>query len=298
MSKAISYSLFKKENQALDFNGYFRGFAICLRMNRLLYPDWTTVLHVDEATYNNFERYFFLLGNIDNIEIVICAEEQLCKSMLWRMKPIFETEGGQWKYSHVICRDVDSPATYREVQAVQYWVDKQTKSAHAITDSESHTIAMLGGMVGFCPNHITAKIGCNTFEAMINLGGGMDFSQKGTDQDFLNHVIYPKVAHHGNDSITQHYFNGHGNTFLSDFHTCNCSPPSGHADNCPNNYPIDLLDEMRESNPTCGHIGCAGGYPPAIERFLRKYSDRFVDLTEAESLFPNIFYWVNDKSLG
>ena len=73
----------------------------------------------------------------------------LCEGMLWRMKPIW-LEG----VTHTICRDLDSPLTYREAQMVKEWVDSG-KIAHAITDSVSHNIPLLGGMIGFTKDFIT-----------------------------------------------------------------------------------------------------------------------------------------------
>jgi hypothetical protein len=214
--------------------------------------------------------------------------------MLWRLRPAFEMHEGKWKYSHVICRDTDSPPTYREVQAVQQWVDND-RAVHAITDSISHDRALMGGMIGVRPDYFNHRMQCSTFEDLMAKSGGIVFSQKGSDQDFLNSVIYRMFAHQGSDSITQHYFNGHANTFLSDFHTCTCPPPAGHREDCPNNYKIDLPEAMKESNSICGHIGAAGAYQSALERFLRPHS--FSDLIEAESNYPDTYYWVNDKSI-
>jgi hypothetical protein len=298
--KCISYSIFgagKERHENCDtVNSYMRGLAICLRMNRLLYPDWEIVINTDNETYEAFKGYFAAIKN-DKVKVQANDSAELCRAMLWRLKPIFEMENGAWKYTHVICRDTDSPATYREVQAVQYWIDKD-KACHAITDSVSHVIPLMGGMVGFRPAYFSSRTGWHDFDELMRRGGGISFSNKGSDQDFLNQVVYPKFAQHGSDSITQHYFNGHANTFLSDFHTCTCPPPSGHREDCPNNYKIDLPDELKESNSICGHIGSAGAYQSAVERFLRKYRDQFDDLHSAEEKYPDVFYWTKDKSLG
>ena len=288
--KAISYSLFgydrERAESCFDFNSYLRGLMLCLRFNRLIYPEWQSILNTDLATYQGFQPLF---KHLEDTGVLIVKQNkngvQLCEAMLWRMKPLFH--GG---YTHVLCRDLDSPSTYRERQAVQYWVDRETKAAHAITDSVSHDLPMLGGMIGFMPKHFTERTGVADFTALLNLKR-MDFSSKGSDQTFLNNAIYPLFAEKGHDSITQHYFNGHGNTFLSDFRTCTCPPPSGHRSDCPNNYPIDLPEDLKESNSVCGHIGASGWYETATFRFLRNYADRFLDLKEIEKQYPSIFYW-------
>lgn len=290
MNIAISYSLFgferQRESNSFDFNSYLRGLMLCLRFNRLIYPQAQSILNTDIATCQAFEPLFKYLGD-RNILITHQNKNgaQLCEAMLWRLKPLFH--GG---YTHVLCRDLDSLSTYRERQAVDYWIAQVTKAAHAITDSVSHDLPMLGGMIGFIPKHFTERTGCNDFNSLMNLKR-MDFSTKGSDQIFLNQAIYPLFAEKGQDSITQHYFNGHGNTFLSDFHTCTCPPTSGHRSDCPNNYPIDLPEDLKESNSVCGHIGSSGWYETATFKFLRKYIDRFADLAEIEKQYPKIFYW-------
>src|SRR5687768_15698714 len=151
--KCISYSLFGYNQQhpsCFSFDSYLRGFMLNLRMNRLIYPDWNIVLHLDEGTYRGHVGLFDSLTKAGICEVVICEPSPLCKAMLWRMKPVFEMHEGQWKYSHVLCRDLDSPSTYREAQAVKYWMNKD-KAMHAITDSVSHTIPLMGGMIGMIP---------------------------------------------------------------------------------------------------------------------------------------------------
>lgn len=298
--KAISYALFGygkgRSDNCFDFNSYLRGLSQCLRMNRLLYPNWVSVIHVDQKSYDAFKLYFDAIKS-ETVDVVVCGEDALCRAMLWRMKPIYETQDGKWKYSHVICRDTDSVATYREVQAVQYWIDKDT-SLHAITDSISHNLPLMGGMIGVKPDYFNYRMECFDWTSLMAKSSGISFSVKGSDQDFLNLVVYPYFARKGSESITQHYFNGMSNTFLSDFHTCTCPPPSGHADNCPNNYKIDLPDELKESNSVAGHIGASGSYQSVMERFLRKYRGWFDDLHNAESNYPIVFYWTQDGSLG
>ena len=148
--KIISYSLFgyNKERAAncFDFNSYLRGLMINVRLQRLLFPEWRIRLHLDQSSYNGFQRFFELLSRSEHynlIDIVICEEAELTKAMLWRLMPIFDG-----KVERFICRDLDSPLTYRDAQAVKDW-ENSSKTAHAITDSVSHTIPMMGGMIGF-----------------------------------------------------------------------------------------------------------------------------------------------------
>lgn len=282
-TKAISYALFGYERErakdCFDFNSYLRGLLINIRLNRLLFPDWDIVLNIDHISYNNHKNLF------DNLPIRIEVQPDgvpLCLAMLWRLKPLYLTDAaGVPDYTHVICRDLDSPPTYRERQCVEQWV-AHDKAAHAICDSDSHNIPMMGGMVGFRPAYFTMRMP-KDWDSLIAKDKAINYKTKGADQTFLNSVIYPAFATPGNDSITQHYMLGYPDTFLSDF-----------SNKVPN-IVLDLPEDMKKSNDICGHIGAAGYYPPPLEKFLHDYKDRFVDLQEIEKDYTHIFYWANDK---
>lgn len=291
--KCISYSLFGYERarheSCFDFNSYLRGLMINIRMNRLIFPGWRTNLQTDKATHEAWGKLF------DRLDIDIEVHQNdvpLTLAMLWRLRPAFDKEGGVWKYSHVLCRDLDSPATYREAQAVQYWINRD-KALHAITDSVSHNLPLLGGMIGVRPDYFTERMGVSTWKNLININPSFKWEQKGSDQWFLNDVVYPRFASQGSDSITQHYFLGMPNTFLSDFKTCGCPSIVGHESHCINNIEIDIPFELKESNSVCGHIGAAGYYETALFKFLRRYWNQFDDLLELEAKYPTIFYWAN-----
>lgn len=279
--KAIVYSLFgydrERNADCFDFNSYLRGLMINIRMNRLIYPDWVIVLETDEATYTAFKDLF------DKLPITVEVNNNntpLTLAMLWRLKPIFHTVDNRWKYTHVLCRDLDSPPTYREAQAVQYWINKD-KSMHAITDSVSHDVPLLGGMIGIRPEHFTHRMNCQTWEQLVSQGS-YNWNIKGSDQIFLRDVVYPKFAQHGHDSITQHYVLGMPNSFLSDYH--NAIQP----------MELSIPFEYKESNEVCGHIGSAGYYNAQMSRFINKHADKFTDLIEIESQYPDLFSWVKN----
>lgn len=286
--KIISYSLFGygKERQAncFDFNSYLRGLMVNMRLKRLLFPEWVIRLHLDESTYNGFIEFFNLLQIESGLQIIICNDAPLTKAMLWRMKPLFNTE-----VERVICRDLDSPLTYRDAQAVKQWEDSG-KAAHAITDSVSHNLPMLGGMVGFIKDNFVQRVGFNGWDNFVNQMGG--YEVKGADQDLLNRYVYPKFANGSDSSIMQHYFLGMPNTFLDGFRRCDCYSVQGHKEDCHLNIKLDLPEEYKDSNAICGHIGAGGWYEGETLRFLGRYKDKFADLIEAEKLHkPEIFNW-------
>jgi hypothetical protein len=277
MTKAISYSLFgfnqQKHHSCFDFISYMRGMLYSLRMNMLVYPDWKMIVQTDESTYKAYKALF------DNLPIKVNVNEPapLCKAMLWRLKPVFDYNS----YTHVICRDLDSPPTYREAQAVQDWINGD-KAAHAITDSISHTIPMMGGMVGFHTGLWPVRTGWQHWADMFK-DQKIDFSIKGADQTLLNSIVYPKFATPPNESITQHYILGHGNTWLN-----------GYKNYIPDIEVDNVSRDMNESNDCCSHIGQAGWLLPQAFRLFQKYADRFEDVLKVEKQFPEICYWVKD----
>lgn len=277
MKKAVSYALFgynkERERNCFDFVSYLRGLLYSIRMNRLVFPDWEIVLQTDHSTYNAYKNLFDQLP----INVQVNEAAPLCKAMLWRLIPVFDYNN----YSHVICRDLDSPPTYREAQAVQDWINSD-KAAHAITDSISHTIPMMGGMVGFHTGYWPVRTGWQHWRDIFK-DTKIDFSIKGADQTLLNAVVYPKFATPGTESITQHYILGHGNTWLNGYKNY---IPDIEVDNVPR--------ELNESNDCCSHIGQAGWLLPQAFRLFQKYADRFEDVLKVEKQFPEIAYWVND----
>jgi hypothetical protein len=196
--------------------------------------------------------------------------------MLWRLKPIFFNEGDQWVYSHVLCRDVDSVGTYREAQAVAQWIEED-KTIHCITDSISHNVPMMGGMIGIRPRYFTDRI-AQKFFSMMDVEHGLDFKRKGTDQDFMNRWIYPKCA----DSSTEHFVLGMVKN-LAEGNGRHYSIPDIDIE-CPREYQEPL-------NAMAGHIGCAGAYTTPLEKFLRDIDPYRDEYSEFEKKFPTLFYW-------
>lgn len=276
-SKAISYALFgygkPPQERSFPFETYLRGLTINIMLNRLLFPDWEVVVHTDTPTFNQFGPLLRKMGCV----VYEMPEEDLCKAMLWRLRPIFFENNGKAKYTHVICRDTDSPPTYREAQAVQDWIAADT-TVHAITDSVGHGIPLLGGMVGFRPEYFTTRI-AKSWDELIGMAK-LDYKRKGSDQDFMNRVIYPLIAQKGSESITQHYVLGMANTFLA-----------GYKDHIPDVDVEGIDPELRCTNDVCGHIGAAGAYEGALIKVLNKYREQFADLLEIQRNYPKLFYW-------
>jgi len=281
--KAISYSLFgydrEKHPSCFDFDCYARGLFANIRFNRILYPNWDNVLNIDEASYDSKYRklYDWLQGH-GYIKVNIFQNgEPLCKAMLRRLQPVFAYTHPEWVYTHVLCRDTDSISTYREAQAVQQWI-QENKSIHCITDSISHNIPMMGGMIGIAPAGFTSLMNSRSWTELLSLTTSIDFNQKGADQDFLNKYIYPKCA----DSSTEHFVlgmkqnirEGNGRHYsIADIEVQGVDPV------------------FKMTNDCAGHIGAAGFYETPTVKFLRHYDPYEAEYLEIEKQFPKLFYW-------
>jgi len=282
--KAISYSLFGfergRQENCFPFESYLRSMHICVRLSRILYPDWQIVLNIDHASYNSpYKDIFDWHHGKGFIKINKCPNnEMLCKAMLWRLKPIYDYVHPEWTYSHVICRDLDSIPTFREAQMVQEWIN-ENKTMHCITDSISHNIAAMGGLVGFMPGYFNERMGVGTWDEIMEMAKGIDFNKKGSDQDFLNRVIYPRCA----DSATEHFIKGRVHD-LAEGNGRHYSVPD---------IDIGIDPKYKETNLLAGHCGAAGFYEAPTMKFLHyddPYRDEYLPL-ETMPQFSSIFYW-------
>jgi len=287
MKGAISYSLFGagRETPANCFElpSYVRGLMVNIRINRLIYPGWENVIHMDQETYTSkYQPLFDWLIDRGFIEVVICpSNEALTMCMLWRLRPVFTvTNTGDLKYSHTLCRDIDSVCTYREAQAVAIWLQEQ-KVIHCITDSISHNIPMMGGMIGIWANTFTDRVGAKTWDELISKSSGINFTQKGADQTFLNRYIYPKCA----DSATEHFV-------LGMVH--NLAEGNGRHYSI-EDIPMPIPAQYKAVNDTCGHVGSSGYYENVMTKFLNTIDPHAKEYLEIEKQFPGLFPWSYGK---
>lgn len=285
MAKAIAFSLFgydrDRAENCFDFQVYLRGLQYNIRIARVLYPNWDIVVNMDHATYaSKYQKYFDWLQNRGFIKIVLHQDNQpLTLAMLWRMHTVFTYTHPEWVYTHVICRDIDSVPTYREAQAVQQWIE-EGKACHGITDSISHNIPMMGGMIGFAPGAFSSIMGVNKYEDLMRLGNGKgyDFKIKNTDQRFIQDIIYPKVCR----DITEHFVLGMRHDL----------PESdGRHYSIPDIEVPGVGAEWKCTNDLAGHIGAAGCYEPPTIKFLNHLDPYKDEYAEIEKCYPQLFFW-------
>ncbi len=278
---AISYSLFgynQSHEQCADFKSYLRGLHLNIRVAELLYPGWAICLTIDSSAYNSpYLEYFQQLREAVKVKVDCQPTAELCRMMLYRLLPLFMVEGNDNRYERVLCRDTDSLLSYRERQAIEYWM-RGTKMAHTMADSVSHTVDIMGGMCSFISGPFRDRMGVKSFDELLSLSQGIDFNRKGADQDFLNRYVLPKVA----DSITEHFVLGHPQTFRGDCHNFI--------------HDIDLKeigvpDELKETNGYGFHVGASGFQTDAVVKFLQKHGKDNEYWEGLEKQYPEVFYW-------
>lgn len=280
MPNAIGYAIFgynKQHENCFSFGSYLRGLSLNLRMSALIYPSWHINIAIDESTYNSPFKAFFDYHNDNNeqIHLDITPDEPLCLMMLHRLNPIFKG------FDRVICRDIDSLITYRERQAVEYWI-KTGRVAHGITDSISHNISLMGGMIGISSNEFKSIMAIDTFEDLLTLDGSIDYSRKGADQTFLNKIVLPKVS----NTMVEHYILGLPQSFR------------GECYNYIQDEPIyDIPPILKDSNLLVNHIGQSGMAEQPVLLFFEKHLNGIQKdyYNRGDELFEDIFYWIKEK---
>lgn len=288
-NKAVCLALFGFQNENSNchsFNSFLQFFSVNLRAYNAIYPDWQIRLNIDEQTYNGFSKYFDYLSQNEIVSLAIKPNAPLCRAMLWRIEDVNN-------YDYIICRDIDSLPTFRERLCVDEWIESNT-FAHAISDSVSHNIPLMGGMIGFKQNAFTL-----TEDDFLTWrkGDNMKFDRKGTDQDFLNEVILPKIPTlNVRKSIKEHRFLGYNQK---------ASCVKSIEEKMNNHHIYSSLNKIADS--LCNHIGQGGfhleychnqiidkTYLGAVNFYVRAnaINQSFnLKVLEIESKYPETFYW-------
>lgn len=290
MLKVISLSIFGYNNNHADchsFDSFVRFLSVNLRAINVLFNDWKVYLAIDRESLDAYKEYFEFIKNNNMIHYIDVHErKQLTRNMLWRVIPV------SWA-DYTICRDIDSLFTYRELQAVNKWIQNGTV-AHSMNDSVSHTIPLMGGMVGFKKK---------AFDIGNIDNYNIDYSIKGADQTYLNQVVYPQVQ----NSITEHRVLGmpirHENPYsynnIEDI-TIDVSNYDDHSKQFFGNP-----DLLKRSTDLINHLGMGGFFPlkwrnDVINKdyegaftFWDKFGNKELNekLNEIEKKYPEIFYW-------
>lgn len=260
--KVLSYSLFG-DPSSFEFGYYLRGVYFNARMNLILFPDFITWINLDLDVYYKYEDFFLELNQLIGLKFYTLKHEQRCKSMLWRLLPMYL----EMDATHVICRDLDSVSTYREALCTYEWINSGLPF-HAINDNDAHA-GLMGGLVAFRSEDFKRDTGYTSFEQMIK---GQDLSKHGSDQNFMNKYIHPKIKH----GLMLHKLKGAG---VEAKVTKTEVPASG---------PIDK--KLWLSNLVQPYIGSAGCVDMELLRFFKSF-DPNPKFDEFERKHKDVCYW-------
>lgn len=265
--KVVSYSIFKAKCEPFEFMAYLRGLYFNCRMNKLIYPEYQTIISLHKDFREKYKEYFDALYSTFNASVWLSEPGPLCYQMLWRLQPLYMSDITD--ITHVICRDADAITTYKEAQAVQEWVDSGL-GFHSITDNQSHTLPMMGGLIGVKVDHFKQTFPeYNTFEKLV---ANFDLSKHGSDQNLIMKYIYPKAK----DNMMGHFFDG-------------CKEKVKITRNSVSGIIPGVDPRLWESGLTCRHIGSPGVVDLEVLRFFKRFDK--TDYSAFESQFPDIFYW-------
>jgi hypothetical protein len=272
--KKIAYSLFTPtdlpNSSGFVFAKYLLGVYFNARMNRLLYPEWQTVVYVDHRILERHCSYFKHMSQRLGLGLVCIgrnADRPLWELVLSRIAPLFDKST-----THVICRDLDSITTYREALAVQEWLDSGM-ACHAMADNVAHRDPLMAGMCGFDVAQVQQLVPeYDSFEKLIH---GNELSWRGSDQLVLRLRLWPKCK----KSALAHCFND-----------CVRSDAAVVKTKVTRTSLQGVRSELWESNLVTGFIGQAGVNEMELLRFFQRHDDdpRFYEFEDEHS---DICYW-------
>ncbi|CAF1015993.1 unnamed protein product [Rotaria sordida] len=192
--RIIAISMYgPKENALFGFNVSLNFLYDLIDDMKKIYPGWILRIYHDtsikediicpiECAHNNVD--FCNTSSLSNLGSV----NDYIPPKIWRFLP-----AGDLLVDIMGSRDLDSPLSQRELDAVNEWLSTD-KAWHAMRDHPFHGVPMLGGMWGFRPvlNRTMASIFLNK---MLNHNLIKRYAGRG-DQTFLTDHIWPNIQDH------------------------------------------------------------------------------------------------------
>lgn len=262
--KVLSYSLFGNPS-SFEFPFYLRGVYFNARMNRILYPEFETCVIFEGGIADRYRDFYNELSEVcDNMTQITMSIAPKCQSMLWRMLPIWNND-----VTHVICRDLDSVSTYREANCVYDWL-QSGMPYHAINDNDAHA-GLMGGLVGFRSEDFKRDTGYTSYTSFDQMIQGQDLRKHGSDQNFMNKFIHPKIKH----GLFMHKLKGQG----IEAARVETRQPTGY-----------LNQKLWVSDLISRYIGSAGVIDFELLRFFKSF-DHNPKFDEFEKKYSDVFYW-------
>jgi hypothetical protein len=182
MKKIVSVSLFGDDPK------YLRGSAGLLESIEMNLPGWQVVFFVGVSV--PMETLSLLESR--GASLVVIEEKEDLSAAAWR----FRVDLLGWP-EWVIFRDADSVISRREASAIEQWV-RSGLTGHIIRDHPFHSSSIMAGLWG---------VRSQSVRWLSEEVEDFEFSDRyGSDQEFLNEIIYPKIV---GDSIVHSSFHRH-----------------------------------------------------------------------------------------
>jgi len=171
-----------------DDNKYWKGAVRNIEISSKLLPEWICHFYIDKNCKPE------LIDSIsgDNVKVILMDSSDVKISnierfnhigLFWRFLPLSDKS-----IVNIISRDCDSRIGYREISAINEWIDSD-KDFHIMRDHPYHGVPILSGMWG-ARNGILSNINelLSEWDKFENKG-----KYQAEDQDFLGQLIYPLV---------------------------------------------------------------------------------------------------------
>lgn len=209
MRPIISYSIFESETSVyrkekgqsiLQFSQFL---PLLIRGHYCVWRGYEMRLHYDTmAPQLPYWPAMRRMHEEGLVTLVACGQaDPLCKSMLWRMLPVFTEEDAV-----VVCRDIDSVPMPRDRACVEEWLSSG-KTVHCIHDNAAHS-GIMGGTTSVHSKRFRELIGCQKWKEFVDKGADLDWSKHGVDQHLLNRLLPTFAAdtlihelHHKHDDM-------------------------------------------------------------------------------------------------
>lgn len=155
---------------------YVKGIKENIELAEEYYPGWKCKIYYDNSF--DLSQIPIEVQNKAIFEYIPVSRGEW-DGLFWRFYPASDPD-----VDILIVRDLDSRLNSREAAAVKEWLESPY-DFHAMRDHLEHNVPIMGGMWG-CRNGIVKDM-------MQLIGMWKNFNTKGTDQNFLAHLVWPFV---------------------------------------------------------------------------------------------------------
>lgn len=184
MKKIISIALFGP-----NYAKYSVNLTAFVRAHHNVFDGYSLRVHIDDFVAK--ARVGKLLGRYATaglIDLSLMGSAVLCRSMLWRLAPLFEADA-----DFVFSRDIDCPPMPRDYAVCEEFIrsvaDGKKCCLATCHDSSSHA-GIMGGLCGFHAPEFRRVMGWSSLGDIYKAAACSteQWEKHGTDQDVLNRL--------------------------------------------------------------------------------------------------------------